>query len=304
MGRWDYFYPRYKPAKPKQVADGIKLQSDKIGATWWSKKWLSALESFGWSARLQRGRKYARSGQVVDFAINPGQVTARVQGTRPKPYSVKIELKLISAADWEKVISVMGSQAIFAAKLLTGEMPQNIEEAFAAANVSLLPNSAKDLKTECSCPDWANPCKHIAALYYILADEFDRDPFMIFHLRGRRKEQIIDELRKIRSLGKPEAEGRSGAFVSESSKVEPLEDALDKFWHIGEGFEAFNVSINPATVSIAILKLLGPPAFWGGKPDFFNDMEHIYKLIGDKAIKTAYSGGEGNGENLGPQQSP
>lgn len=303
MGKWDYFYPRYTPTKPKQVADGIKLQSDKIGATWWSKKWILVLESFGWSERLHRGRRYAKSGQVVDYAINPGCVNARVQGTRPKPYSVKIELKLISHDDWEKVISVMGSQAIFAAKLLTGEMPQNIEEAFAAAKVSLLPDSSKDLKTECSCPDWANPCKHIAAVYYVLADEFDRDPFMIFHLRGRRKEQIIEELRKMRSLGKVEAEEeerylrsaqyKSDALAEDSSEVEPLESSLDKFWDIGEGFESFSVSINPAKVSIAILKLLGPPAFWGGKPDFFNDMEHIYKIISDKAIKTAYSGGEG-----------
>lgn len=299
MGRWDYFYPRYKPAKPKKVADGIKLQSGKIGGTWWSKRWISALESFGWSQRLQRGRKYARGGQVVDFTINPGQVTARVQGTRAKPYSVKIELNLIADGDWKKVIAVMGSQAIFAAKLLTGEMPQNIEEAFTATKVSLLPNSSKDLMTHCSCPDWANPCKHIAAVYYILADEFDRDPFMIFHLRGRKKEQIIDELRQMRSLGKAEMEGsaeeRSDAVASEaiSGEVEPLESSLDRFWFIGEGFETFRVSINPAKVSIAILKLLGPPAFWAGKPDFINGMEHIYKLVSDKAIKTAYSSSPG-----------
>src|SRR5437588_12759165 len=98
----------------------------------------------------------------------------------------------------------MASQAIFAAKLLAGEMPQDIEEAFSAVQISLFPLATTDLDTDCSCPDWANPCKHIAAVYYLLAERFDEDPFLIFKLRGRTKEQIIQVLREKRAQTQPE----------------------------------------------------------------------------------------------------
>lgn len=99
-------------------------------------------------------------------------------------------------------------EAIYAAKLLTGEMPADIEDVFAAAGVSLFPDNSKDLETSCSCPDWANPCKHVAAVYYLLGERFDADPFLIFAVRGRSKEQIIDVLRARRSSGAASATSR------------------------------------------------------------------------------------------------
>ena len=196
---WGY-WPHYEPARPKPVKNGIKTKNERgaIGETWWSKRWIHVLESLGMGARLDRGRSYARRGQVVSIDVQKSVVTAKVQGSRPKPYSITIRLVSLSDKDWDKVIDIMASQAIFAAKLLSGEMPQNIEEAFVEAKVSLFPRSGKDLDTDCSCPDYANPCKHIAAVYYILAERFDSDPFLIFKLRGRTKEEIIQALRKKR----------------------------------------------------------------------------------------------------------
>ncbi len=198
MGYWDYYERR--PAKP--VKNGLKTKSERgtIGETWWSKRWIAVLESFDLGARLTRGRSYARKGQVVSIDIANGVVKAKVQGSAPRPYNVTIKLKPLSDADWDKVTDAMSAQAIFAAKLLAGEMPTNIEEAFSAAHVSLFPTRVGDLETDCSCPDWSNPCKHIAAVYYILAEQFDEDPFLIFKLRGRTKEQIIDTLRAKRSV--------------------------------------------------------------------------------------------------------
>jgi len=179
MGYRDDFWGGYAPSKPIKVEGGIKAKSKRgnIGDTWWSKRWVKVLESFGWSNRLERGRRYARSGQVLDFKLAPGRVTARVQGSMSEPYSVKIEMKPLADEAWNRVMEEMSQKAIFAAKLLADEMPQNIEEAFDAAGMSLFPESSKGIKTDCSCPDSANPCKHIAAVYYILAEEFDRDPF-------------------------------------------------------------------------------------------------------------------------------
>ncbi len=159
---WGYF-PKSKPIKP---ADGIKSRNQRgaFGESWWAKRWIQVLESYGIGTRLQRGRSYARGGQVLDISIGAGSVTAQVQGSRPTPYRITIDLPVLSDAEWEKAIDAMSAQAIFAAKLLAGEMPQEIEEAFNAARVPLFPAKANQLKTACSCPDFANPCKHIAAV--------------------------------------------------------------------------------------------------------------------------------------------
>jgi len=285
MGRYEDFWGGYTPSKPIQVEGGIKAKSKRgsIGDTWWSKRWVSVLESFGWSNRLERGRRYARKGQVLDFELSAGKVEATVQGSVNKPYSVTIEIKPITEKAWDHVIEEMSKKAIFAAKLLAGEMPDDIEEAFEAEDISLFPEKSKDMKTHCSCPDSANPCKHIAALYYILAEEFDRDPFMIFKLRGRTKDEIISSLRQKRtdeSLPEPEQ-------ISDVAEVKEVPLSMDDFWEGGES-ESFSVNISPPDVSAAIIKRLGTPQFWDSKEDFVDKMGGYYEEISRRAIETAY----------------
>jgi uncharacterized Zn finger protein len=184
------FFPR---STPRQAKGGIKAQSKRgtFGESWWAKRWIAVLESFQIGARLGRGRSYARRGQVLSIDIQTGEVKAKVQGSRPTPYGITIKLKPIPTAGWKKLADALGQQAVFAAKLLAGEMPQDIEQAFKAAGLSLFPEKLKDLATDCSCPDWSNPCKHIAAVYYLLGEEFDRDPFLIFKLRGMTREGLV-----------------------------------------------------------------------------------------------------------------
>jgi uncharacterized Zn finger protein len=266
MGRWDYDdWNYYRPNQPIRVEGGIKAKSERgaIGSTWWSKRWIGVLESFSMGTRLTRGRSYARQGQVISIDVQPGIVTAKVQGSQPKPYNIKIRLKPLSDQDWDKVTEAMAAQALFAAKLLAGEMPTNIEEAFHAVNLSLFPTAVKDLVTDCSCPDWANPCKHIAAVYYLLAERFDEDPFLIFKLRGRIKEQIIQTLREKRTQTLP-AESASlseddGASEADNSTL--LEEKLETFWQAGEGLEAFRVNPTAPEIDKAILKRLGDAPF-------------------------------------------
>lgn len=297
MGWRDDFWGGYAPSKPIKVEGGIKAKSKRgvIGDTWWSKRWVKVLESFGWSNRLERGRRYARGGQVLDFKLAPGKVTARVQGSVPKPYSVSIEIKPFTDGAWDKVTEEMSRKAIFSAKLLAGEMPQNIEEAFDAAGMSLFPESSKDIRTDCSCPDSANPCKHIAAVYYILAEEFDRDPFMLFKLRGRTKDDIIGSLRKMRAadaqnLPEPDATPASEAGEQKEAPL-PVED----FWSGGE-LESFSVNISPPEVSAAVIKRLGVPQFWDSKEDFNKKMGGYYEKISRRAVETAY------GEKVKPER--
>ncbi|MDP2766483.1 MAG: SWIM zinc finger family protein [Candidatus Methanoperedens sp.] len=287
MGWRDDFWGGYAPSKPIKVEGGIKAKSKRgsIGDTWWSKRWVSVLESFGWSNRLERGRRYARSGQVLDFKLAPGRITASVQGSMSEPYSVRIEMKPLADEAWNRVMEEMSQKAIFAAKLLAGEMPQNIEEAFDAAGMSPFPESSKDIKTDCSCPDSANPCKHIAAVYYILAEEFDRDPFMLFKLRGRTKDEITASLRKKRTAGTESTPELEAPPTATNQKEAPL--SVDGFWS-GEGLESFSVNISPPDVSAAIIKRLGTPQFWDSKDNFNKKMGGYYEEISRRAMEAAY----------------
>lgn len=290
MGYWDW-YPK---SKPRRHANGIKAQSGRqFGKTWWASKWLAALERLIDPARLSRGRSYARSGQVLNLDIKPGGVNSRVQGSRPSPYQVQIEIEPLSEKEWKHVADAMAEQAIFAAKLLAGEMPQNIEEAFAAAHVNLFPASRGDLETECSCPDWSNPCKHIAAVYYLLGEQFDADPFLLFRLRGKGKDEIIHMLRKRRAAVAAETEPAEPDQPSApADPVVPLDTLMERFWEPGENLEDFAVSIRTPEVDAVPVKQLGSPGFWHNrKLDFLNAMARAYHNIADAAVNTAL--GEG-----------
>ncbi len=286
------------PSTPRAVKDGLKPKNERgaIGESWWSKRWLGVLESFGIGSRLTKGRSYARKGQVVSLEVTSGLVTAKVQGSQPRPYSVKIRLAPLSPPEWDKVIETMAGQAIFAAKLLSGEMPQNIEEAFGAARVALFPTNLDELETDCSCPDWANPCKHVAAVYYLLADRFDADPFLIFKLRGRTKEEIIQRLREQRaSLVQPESEIEGELQVlpeNASAKQErlPLEKSLATFWESGEDLESFSLNLSPPTIEYALLRRLGPIPFKENQAGVYTFLEKIYHLVGEAAQQK--TGGE------------
>lgn len=290
---WGYYYPT---AKPIEVKNGIKTKKKRgaIGETWWSKRWISVLESFNMGARLTRGRSYARKGQVVSIEIDTGRVDAEVQGTRRKPYDVTIRLKPLSDNDWTNVTDVMASRAIFAAKLLSGEMPKNIEEAFDDAKTSLFPTSKRELDTDCSCPDWANPCKHIAAVYYLLAERFDEDPFLIFKLRGRTKKEITTILREKRTATVPEestiisaGDGKPGG---ESAVL--LEECIDTFWQAGGALKDFSVKPCRPKVEHVILKRLGDAPFNLRKKNVTSLLEKAYDVAGSRALQTA------SGENL------
>lgn len=286
-GYWNY----YAPAKPKKVKNGIKAKSQRgtIGETWWSKRWIDTLESFHLSSRLIRGRSYARRGQVISIDVEKGVVTAQVQGTRKKPYDVKIKLNTLSDKKWDKTADVMASRAIFTAKLLAGEMPHDIEDAFENASTSLFPKTGKGLKTSCSCPDWANPCKHIAAVYYLLAERFDEDPFLIFKLRGRTKDEIIKNLREKRyTVEKDESKNPTRKKDLIKKEQKKLEECLDHFWHTGKEIQSFSLNLAPPEIKNAVLKRLGNAPFHIGKSNIVSILEKGYTLASEAALKKAY----------------
>ncbi len=200
---------------------GLQARSRRgtIGDTWWSQRFIAVLESFGLGTRLQRGKSYARTGQVLSMEVTAGQVTASVQGSRARPYRVFIETRVLAAAEWEAVERAMASRAAFVAPLLAGEMPREIEEAFDGSSGKLFADTAGDLETACSCPDWENPCKHIAAVFFLLAEAFDDDPFLIFSWRGRTKEELLAGLRARRRRANPTGDDVSPEAADEAEDL-------------------------------------------------------------------------------------
>jgi uncharacterized Zn finger protein len=232
---------RYEPTTPLRVDGGVKARTKRgrIGSQWWSRRFIDVLESAGMGGRLQRGRRYARAGQVVTLDLEPGIVTALVQGSRPEPYDVTIEVDCLSEEEWQDVEDALAERAIFRAKLLAGEMPNEIEDVFDDVGVPLFPEEFDDFDMACSCPDWGMPCKHLAAVLYLLAERFDDDPFDVLLWRGQERDDLLYRLR-----------GHAGAGAQRSGPppVEdvPLEECMDRFWE--------------SSVSLARLQTREPPA--------------------------------------------
>jgi uncharacterized Zn finger protein len=276
------------------VRDGIKARSKrgKFVQNWWANRWIKALTRLMDSGRLSRGRTYARKGQVLEIEITPGHISARVQGSRRTPYEVSIELSPLSDRQWQRVFDALSEQAIFAAQLLNGEMPQDIEEVFLAEQIPLFPTSGGDLGTDCSCPDWANPCKHIAAVYYLLGERFDDDPFLLFELRGRDKEAVAAALRERRAVA-----GGVGALAEapvmyvpdavEEVETPALQDCMDSYWSVGTEIVDVRLNLKLPEVDMALLKRLGVPDFLEART-FWAQMERVYEGVSLHALEMAF----------------
>ena len=264
--------------------------------TWWGNRFIQALEDFTDSTRLSKGRSYARNGKIQEYRVTNNKISAKVRGsinphfgvyTEPL-YSTTIEIKQISAADWSKAAAYISSKASLISKLLMNEVPDNIEEAFADLNLHLLPHNQKDFKTKCSCPDWENPCKHIAGVYYLVAAELDQNPFLLFELRGISRSKLQEELTKS-PLGKI----LSSALEPEQLPLEPatsyytplqrVPPSLQDFWvpskRLPETLEEFST---PSISAILVKKGGDFPPFWNKDISFVEVMEELYQRVRSK----------------------
>ncbi|MGV9215000.1 SWIM zinc finger family protein [Micromonospora sp. RB23] len=285
--------------RPRKVDGGLKARSTRgaIGRSWWSRRFLEVLESFALGTRLTRGRSYARAGQVLRLDITPGRVTAQVQGSRPRPYEVSIGLAEFPETLWSRIEDELAGQAFFSARLLAGDLPDELEELFAAAGAPLFPAAVDELTQRCNCPDFAVPCKHLAATFYLLAEAFDADPFELLHWRGRSRADLLDRLRARRAeaTGTPASPAPSSIVDTGPSAVDvlppagasralaglavpPLTDAVDRFWTAPVPLPDRPPRL--ATGPDLLLRQLGPPAPAIGGPGLLERLRRAYRAFG------------------------
>jgi len=241
-------------------------------STWWGKQWISVLESFG-DTRLARGRTYARNGSVRDLTIRKGLASAKVQGSRRQLYDTEIVLRTLTEAEWRVVIQALAEQSLHAAKLLAGEMPADIEDLCQSVGVSLFPQKRRDITFKCSCPDWGDPCKHAAAVYYLVAEQLDRDPFLLFHLRGYARRLVLDALRRAR-----DARANGDEAGKTAGREEPLSSDVEGFW----SGAAHGLIHSPGLIpeQPPVLAMLGDPPGLSG-----DNLRWIYRRVSERALE-------------------
>jgi uncharacterized Zn finger protein len=268
--------------------------------TWWGRRFIEALERFTDSGRLARGRAYAGPRRILSHSMDKGVVRATVRGNinpyfgvmeEPR-YTTTIALAQIDARSWPKVIDAIGARADLITSLLMNEMPDAIEEAFSAQDLHLLPHDRRDFRTSCSCPDYGDPCKHVAGLCYLTAAELDHDPFLLFELRGLTRERLHRELAgsalgKILadSLLEPETPLVPAASYYTVPVREPLTALPDHraFWQGAKRLPPPVVAPAGPHIAAVLIKRQGDfPPFWHRDNSFIEVMEEYYERVRTK----------------------
>jgi uncharacterized Zn finger protein len=254
------------------VEGGLAARSRRgaIGESWWSGRFLAVLEQLGVGGRLTRGKTYARAGQIVDLAIEPGEVVATVQGSRAEPYRARIGLAPFAGEAWDAVEEAFARDSWYAASLLGGTVPDDLEDVFASVGLSLFPTGAREMPMNCSCPDWSVPCKHLAAVAYLVAERFDDDPFLVLRWRGRDRATLLAGIRSHRDDAEP--------------TVTPLADVLDRYFDAaGPLPETASAAPDPGRSEALLDEMppLGVPVADGGsRVDAREALRPLYRRFG------------------------
>ncbi|MEL6471331.1 MAG: SWIM zinc finger family protein [Cyanobacteria bacterium J06623_4] len=265
---------------------------------WWVQQWVDLLNSYRFKKRLERGRNYARQGNILSLEFKNSKVHATVQGTANEPYQLSIWIERFTDEDWGFVIDTLGQKALYSAQLLAGEMPDSIEAVFTSNGLSLFPFTLADVKSQCNCPDPKNPCKHIAAVYYQLGNFFREDPFVLFQLRGRTKEQILEALRQQRQQAIETSEASPAAQESISeTQPESLPQttsaaaaavSIEDFWRYDESIDPSLVVITPAEQTV--LEVIGSIPLPATEAQIVMDhFKTLYTTVAQQAMMTALS---------------
>ena len=265
---------------------------------WWVEEWMELINSYRFKKRLERAWGYARAGNVTSIRFEGRRVHARVQGTEEDPYKIKLWLDVLNDEDWGYVLEALAKKARWSAQLLAGIMPRDIERAFAASGKRLFPFKLQEIRSECTCPDKANPCKHISAIYFLLGDRFREDPFVLFQLRGRSRRQLLTDLanqrRKLLS-DTPKIQLKTNAKEKSAKLMAPHPSIVDPvmWWKYEGELNADLVVITPdvegetSLSSAGEIPLANDPTFPNSQREFLSHLQQQGEVFANQAMIAA-----------------
>ena len=280
------------------IDDGLGQQP------WWVEQWMALITGYRFKKRLERAWGYAREGHVTSIRFEGRRVHARVQGTDETPYKVKLWLDVLNDEDWGYVLEALAQKARWSAQLLAGIMPADIERAFAASGKRLFPFKLQEVRSECTCPDKANPCKHISAVYFLMGDRFSEDPFVLFQLRGRNRARLLEDLAEYRrkalaNLAKKTKSKKDNNPSSDSVPLPPHAAVQDPalWWRYNRNLDGDLVVITPALEGdtglddAGELPLAEDPRFPDARNSFLGNLKAHGQSSAQKAMLQAMAAG-------------
>ena len=271
----------------------------------WSRQWRAWLRMVG----LDRGERAASGARVRRLEVAPGLVTATVQDRAGTSCDVEIRFAVWSNEQWQRVIDALGSQAIFAAQLLAGDLPPELERTVMAAGARLLPASLDELELHCTCkqagdPWTRRPCEHLSAIFLALGEMLADDPWLLFQLRGRDQQSVLRGLRALRArssdapaaaakpAGLPKAESgfyRAASVASSEVEIPPLDQQVEGFWGSSKLLDTFRPHIILPPVELVLLRRLGPPPMGAASNETYERLMALYRRISQEGLALAYA---------------
>jgi uncharacterized Zn finger protein len=279
----------------------INQQTDKA---WWARRWQSWLKQLGLDTNGEAGLRGCR---VKRMELSPGLIQAQVQDRELGPVAVEIRLSVLEDAQWERVIDALGSQALYAAQLLAGNMPPEIEDVFTQAGAALLPASLDEVQQSCSaCSPGSTPCRPLAAVYWQLGEMLGEDPWLLLRLRGRDRQQVLASIHERRNLGaEPPARpstplpepgaGDATSFYSPGpaatglqDEVPSLEEQIGDYWGRRKVLEEIHHHLARPVVELALLRRLGPPTPTPDGQDAYDQLQAVYRRVTERVWALAF----------------
>jgi len=312
--------PKPLPMHPRRVRGGVRLTGGLVeGPTLWAaQRWTRVLEAAAPGANLTEGMEYAKLGQTKRISVGSGKVEAAIQGRADRPYTTTISIRSFNEAEWARALAAMAEGAVYAAKLLAGELPTNIEDAFGPQGLRLFPAEPSEVTVSCNCaaaramsgvvepqppahvvaaatapgdPAW---CKHVCCLGHLLASKFANEPFLIFTLRGVEGSEMIERLRDHRASASVSSADRVPVYQQHVPGVvelpaKPLETSIASFWDAGPGLDALELPLERPKVSHPLLRRLGPSPLTGAQFPLVGLLASCYDLFSDDAMRRSTS---------------
>lgn len=292
------------------------MMNQQSNNAWWARRWQTWLKQLGLDTAVEGGLRGCR---VKRMEISPGLIQAQVQDRELGSVAVEIRLAVLQDAQWERIVDALGSQAIYAAQLLAGNMPPEIEDVFAQAGASLLPVSLDEVQQSCStCAPGTRPCRPIAAVYWQLGEMVGEDPWLLLRLRGRDRQQVLASIHERRNMGaepagrpstpvpQPGAEGSASFYTpvpggpsTLADQALSLEDQIGDYWGRRKVLEEIHHHLSRPVVELALLRRLGPPTPTPDGQDAYGQLQTVYRRVTERVWALAFdAGADSNGTAL------